>query len=62
MRRPLHGDLPAAGSAPPSSSRPAAAAALDPLPAVTPLPAPYRYEVEFDATHPVAMTTAIPDV
>ncbi|MEO6701520.1 MAG: M55 family metallopeptidase [Jatrophihabitantaceae bacterium] len=40
----------------------AAAAALDPLPAVTPLPGPYRYEVEFDATHPVAMTTAIPDV
>lgn len=40
----------------------AAARSLDPLAAVTPLPAPYRYEVEFDATHPVVMTTAIPDV
>ncbi len=42
--------------------RSAAAAALDPLPAPEPLTAPYRYEVEFDATHPVVMTTAIPDV
>lgn len=40
----------------------AAARALDPLPAATALAGPYRYEVEFDATHPVAMTTAIPDV
>ena len=40
----------------------AAARSLDPLPAATPLPGPYRYEVEFDATHPVAMTTAIPEV
>ena len=23
---------------------------------------PFRYEIEFDATHPVAMTTAIPGV
>lgn len=42
--------------------RAGAAAALDPLPAVTPLDGPYRFEIEFDATHPVAMTTAIPDV
>jgi D-amino peptidase len=40
----------------------AAARSLAPLPDATALPAPYRYEVEFDATHPVAMTTAIPDV
>jgi D-amino peptidase len=42
--------------------RAAAAAGLDPLPTADVLPAPYRFEVEFDATHPVAMTTAIPDV
>ena len=42
--------------------REAAGAALHPLPAAEPLGGPYRYEVEFDATHPVAMTTAIPDV
>ncbi len=42
--------------------RDAAARALDPLPPVTPRPAPYRYEVEFDATNPVVMVTAIPDV
>jgi D-amino peptidase len=52
--------LPPARSA--SLIRSAAAAALDPLPPVTPLDPPYRYEVEFDATHPVAMTTAIPEV
>lgn len=40
----------------------AAARSLAALPDVTPLAAPYRYEVEFDATHPVAMTTGIPDV
>jgi D-amino peptidase len=40
----------------------AAAAALDPLPDVAPTSGPYRYEIEFDATHPVVMTTAIPDV
>jgi D-amino peptidase len=40
----------------------AAAAALDPLPTVPPIQGPFRYEVEFDATHPVVMTTAIPDV
>jgi D-amino peptidase len=40
----------------------AAAQALTPLPDAEPLSGPYRYEVEFDATHPVAMTTAIPDV
>jgi D-amino peptidase len=39
-----------------------ATAGLASLPAVTPLAGPYRYEIEFDATHPVAMTTAIPDV
>ncbi|MDQ2958651.1 MAG: M55 family metallopeptidase [Actinomycetota bacterium] len=39
-----------------------AAAGLADLPPVVPLPGPYRYEIEFDATHPVAMTTAIPDV
>ena len=42
--------------------RAAAAGALDPLPSAEPLTGPYRYEVEFDATHPVAMTTAIPEV
>lgn len=40
----------------------AAAGALVPLPDVVALLGPYRYEVEFDATHPVVMTTAIPDV
>lgn len=42
--------------------RDGAAASLDPLPAVRPLAGPYRYEVEFDSTHPVVMTTCIPDV
>ena len=42
--------------------RAGAAAALTTVPSSDPLPAPYRYEVEFDATHPVVMCTAIPDV
>ena len=42
--------------------RAAATASLEPLPAPAPLDGPYRYEIEFDATHPVAMTTAIPEV
>jgi D-amino peptidase len=42
--------------------RSAAAGALDPLPAALPLSAPYRYEVEFDATNPVVHATGIPDV
>ncbi|SHG96995.1 D-aminopeptidase DppA. Metallo peptidase. MEROPS family M55 [Jatrophihabitans endophyticus] len=42
--------------------REAATAALDPLPDLRPLVAPYRYEVEFDTTNPVVMTTGIPDV
>jgi D-amino peptidase len=40
----------------------AAAGALEPLPPVRPLSGPYRYEVEFDATNPVVLTTGIPDV
>jgi D-amino peptidase len=42
--------------------RAAAAGALDPLPAPGARAASYRYEIEFDATHPVVMTTAIPGV
>ncbi len=40
----------------------AAAGALDPLPAVPEASGPFRYEIEFDATHPVALTTAVPEV
>jgi D-amino peptidase len=40
----------------------AAASSLDPLPTAPAVTGPYRYEIEFDATHPVVMTTAIPDV
>lgn len=42
--------------------RTAAAAALDPLPDVTAPSGPFRYEIEFDATHPVALVTGIPGV
>lgn len=40
----------------------AAAASLSPLPTAPAVEGPYRYEIEFDATHPVVMTTAIPEV
>ncbi|HEY3714296.1 MAG TPA: M55 family metallopeptidase [Jatrophihabitantaceae bacterium] len=42
--------------------RSAAAAALDPLPTVEKPAGPFRYVVEFDATHPVNMVTGIPGV
>lgn len=42
--------------------RAAAAAALDPLPPVEAPAGPFRYEVEFDATHPVVLVTGIPGV
>jgi len=42
--------------------RSAAAAGLDPLPAVEKPAGPFRYVVEFDATHPVNMVTGIPGV
>lgn len=40
----------------------AARSSLDPLPTVPSSSGPFRYEIEFDATHPVVMTTAIPEV
>jgi D-amino peptidase len=42
--------------------RAAAGAALDPMPRVDKPQGPFRYEVEFDATHPVNMVTGIPGV
>jgi D-amino peptidase len=42
--------------------RSAAAAALDPLPPIEKPTGPFRYVVEFDATHPVNLVTGIPGV
>ena len=42
--------------------RAGAAAALDPLPTVESPAGPFRYEIEFDATHPISLVTGIPGV